>query len=134
MSRSSIRFIIPLRPPSVNSLYNVMRYGPRLEVKLKPEVVIFKATVKQYVPTFTRPSEHDLVYFNMTFHDSAYFFKNGKLRKFDITNTEKALLDAICERLGFDDCYVKERRLKHVNSADGRDKMEVEIGVIRNDP
>lgn len=125
----SINFMIPLRPPSVNSLYNVFRYGQRLEVKKKPEVVKFQSDVKGFIPPWKFEHKDELLFFAMTFYDTEYFFKNGALRKFDITNTEKALLDAICDKIGIDDKFVKHRVLQHEKSKT-KDFMTVEIGVM----
>lgn len=123
-------FVAPLNPPSVNALYNVFRYGSQIEVKIKPEVTLFKSRLKIYVPKWDwKHEETDFLFFNMTLFDKEFFFKNGKPRRFDITNTEKAVLDAICDKIGIDDSYVKERRLRH-EATDGQTYMEIEVGVL----
>lgn len=125
-----LSFKIPLTPPSVNSLYQVFRYGKKLEVKLHPHVLIFKNEVKGFIPRWEWKHQGELLFFEMDFHDTSYFFKNGKLRKFDITNTEKALLDAVCEKIGVDDCFVKERMLRHKPSL-LKTYMDVRIGILK---
>lgn len=125
----AIRFKVPLIPPSVNSLYNVFRMGPRLEVKLKPEVLLFKTKVKQYVPGWAYKHAGERLFFTYTYMDMGYFFKNGKVRRVDLANTEKALLDAICEKIGVDDSYVKERKSSHWHNAK-ETYLQCEIGVI----
>lgn len=125
----AIKFSAPLMPPSVNSLYNVFRYGQKIEVKLKPEVLFFKSKLKSYVPAWTFQHSGEIIYFSMKLHDPDYFFKNGKVRKKDLPNMVKAAIDAVCEKIGVDDSYVKDFRLSHVFSQ--RANMECEVGIIK---
>ena len=44
----------------------------------------------------------DLLRLHLTYHGNMYF-KNGSVRKIDLSNWLKATIDAICEKLGVDD-------------------------------
>lgn len=102
-------------------------------MKLKPEVEQFKTQVKMFMPPWTwKHQEKELLYFSMGFFDKEYYFKNGKLRKFDITNTQKAVQDAVCEKIGIDDSYVKSSHLFH-RPCQLKTYMEINIGVYEED-
>lgn len=115
-----------MAPVSCNSLYNVM-FAMR-KVELKPEIRLWKSQVKQFVPVW-KTAESGFLYFNVEFHTET-MFKNGKLRKLDLQNLEKALIDAVCEKLGIGDEYIFEKHTKKVQSV--KDRIEVEIGFLES--
>ena len=109
--RDSLHFSIPSLPPSVNALYNVLFSLRRVE--LKPEVRFWKTQAKQFMPVWSKKlNEQSRLIIKFTFC-SNWYFKNGKLRKLDLQNLEKCLIDAIAERYGFgDECIFKKETLK----------------------
>ena len=119
-----IRFSIPLSPVSCNSLYNVIFYLKRIE--LKPEIRLWKTQVKQYIPPW-KTSETGYLYFNADIYTKT-LFKNGKLRKLDLQNLEKALIDAICEKLGLGDEFIFQKFTRKIQSE--KDRIEVELGFL----
>lgn len=119
-----IRFTIPLAPVSCNSLYNVMFHLKRIE--LKPEIRLWKSQVKQYVPPW-KTGESGNLYFNADIHTET-LFKNGKLRRLDLQNLEKALIDAVCEKLGIGDEFIFQKFTRKIQAE--KDRIEVEIGFI----
>lgn len=120
-----IRFTVPVSPVSCNSLYNVMFSLRRIE--LKPEIRLWKMKVKEYVPVW-KTGETGYLYFNADFHTET-LFKNGKLRKLDLQNMEKALIDAVCEKLGIGDEFIFAKHTRKLQS--DMDRIEIEIGMLK---
>lgn len=118
-------FTIPLIPPSLNSLLNVM-WGLR-RVELKPEVRLWKSKAKEYVPKFKVESQ-EKVNVHLAIHSPRWITKDGKIRKSDVTNREKAILDAICEKQGWDDSQVWDRRIRKVE--DEEEKVVCFLEVV----
>lgn len=125
--QDKIKFVIPLMPPSVNSLYNIIFSMKKVE--LKPEIRLWKTQAKQYVPVWKQLGENKLpwLYFKADIYTQLYF-KNGNVRKLDLQNLEKCLIDAVCEKLGIGDEYIKEKQASKIDS--DKDKIEIEIGFI----
>ena len=123
----SIKFTIPLMPPSMNSLYNVIFSMKRIE--LKPEIRLWKSQAKQYVPVWKQSDEPNSgwLYFKADVYTNIYF-KNGKVRKLDLQNLEKCLIDTICEKIGIGDEYIREKSARKIDSE--MDKIEVEMGFL----
>lgn len=109
---NEIRFRIPQVPPSMNSLYNVMFALRRVE--MKPDVRRYKSAMKMYVPPYKK-KEDVTMQLTLNFH-MPMFFKNGNLRKIDESNLTKLIKDLICEKIGFDDCWVKKTTSTHIHS------------------
>jgi Holliday junction resolvase RusA-like endonuclease len=100
--QSLTTFILPAPPPSMNSAYNVLFAMRRVE--MKPEVRQYKTMMKVYVPKFN-VSEGDKV--SLEFKVSQdWFYKNGKMKKQDVQNMVKVLIDLIAEKQGWDDSQV----------------------------
>lgn len=119
-----IRFVVPLSPVSCNSLYNVMFHLK--QVQLKPEIRLWKTQVKQFVPVW-KTERTGYLYFNADMYTET-LFKNGKVRKLDLQNMEKALIDAICEKLGLSDEFIFQKFTRKIQAE--KDKIEVEMGFI----
>ena len=119
-----IRFTVPLSPVSCNSLYNVMFALKRVE--LKPEIRMWKTQVKQFVPPW-KTEKTGYLYFNLDVYTET-LFKNGKVRKLDLQNMEKALIDAVCEKIGLSDEFIFEKKTRKIQSE--KDRMEIELGFL----
>ena len=119
-----IKFSIPVAPVSCNSLYNVLYSLKRIE--LKPEIRLWKTNVKNFVPQWKIDRE-DHMYFNADIYTET-LFKNGKIRKIDLQNLEKALIDAIFEKLGIGDEFIFRKATRKIQS--DKDKIEVEMGYL----
>ena len=119
-----IRFSIPLSPVSCNSLYNVMFHLKKVE--LKPEIRYWKTQVKGYVPVW-KTERTGYLYFNADVYTET-LFKNGKVRKIDLQNMEKALIDAVCEKLGLSDEFIFQKFTRKIQAE--KDRIEVEIGFL----
>jgi len=125
--RDFIRFTIPMIPPSVNALYNVIFSLKKVE--LKPEVRLWKSQAKQFVPTWKPKGESKSgwLYFKADVYTQVYF-KNGKVRKLDLQNLEKCLIDTVCEKLGIGDEFIFEKYARKLDC--DKDRIDIEIGFI----
>lgn len=123
-----IRFTVPLSPVSCNSLYNVMFSLKKVE--LKPEIRLWKTQVKQYVPVW-KTARTGYLYFNADVYTET-LFKNGKVRKLDLQNMEKALIDAVCEKLGLSDEFIFEKHTRKIQA--DMDSIDIEIGFLDAEP
>lgn len=121
----SIKFVIPSLPPSVNSLYNII--FSLKQVQLKPEIRLWKTQAKQYVPVW-KTDKMGYLYFNADIF-MPIMYKNGKLKKHDLQNLEKCLIDTVCEKLGIADEFIFEKHTRKIDSE--IEKVKVEIGFIK---
>ena len=91
-----VSYRLPSLPASMNQIYNIV-FGKKL-IYLKPEVRRYRSDMKMFVPM---PSINDWEYTELEFTVCAdWFYKNGKLRKIDIQNLLKVLVDLIAEKQG----------------------------------
>lgn len=121
------RFTIPVLPPSVNSLHNII-YSRR-RVELKPEVLKWKNDAAVFVPRIILQSELTLIRIDTMFY-YRFYYANGKLREFDTHNTVKPLLDLIAAKAGFNDKRAKFGSWGSVDSTD--EKVEVTLRELTN--
>lgn len=95
-------------------------------VELKPEIRLWKTQVKQFVPKW-KTDRTGYIYFNADIYTET-LFKNGKVRKLDLQNMEKALIDAICEQLGLFDEFIFQKQTRKIQS--DKDRIEIEMGFL----
>lgn len=106
------RFVIPVLPPSVNSLHQII-YSQR-RVVLRPEIVKWRSDIALFIPRIEL-SNDSLVNIDLVFHYN-HWYQNGRLRKFDTHNLVKVLLDVIAWKANFDDARVKAGSWQSVHS------------------
>lgn len=123
------RCVIPSLPPSVNAIYQIIFAQRRVE--MKPEVRAWKTKAKEYVPRLNPMAESYLVTLDVTFTYN-WFFKNGKLKKFDSQNLLKVLIDAVAEKAGFNDEIVKMGSWNSIHSEE-KEQVEVVIRQVTNE-
>ena len=63
------------------------------------------------------------------FPDTKYFFKNGNVRKVDLSNLHKPLEDCISEALDLDDKFAFALELRKEFQPEGVDRMEVQVVI-----
>lgn len=119
-----VRFTIPLAFPSVNALHQII-YSQR-KVELKPEVRKWRNDAKGYIPRFVlRPD-------SLVHVDTLFYFKqrsqNKLLKRRDVHNAVKVVLDVIAEKCGFDDCRVKSGSWDSVDSTN--EKIEITLREV----
>lgn len=112
-----IKFTIPLLPPSVNALYQII-YNQR-RVELKPEILRWKHRAKEYVPRCQWKSESSIIRVDTVFY-YRIFTAEGKLKIFDTQNVLKPLIDLIAEKQGWNDKRAKGGSWDTFDSKDER--------------
>ena len=95
-----IKFIIQGLPPSYDHHFKI-NYNLR-QVYLTQEARMFKVKAKMSTPALTF-KDTDLFKITIDYYGN-FFYKNHKPRKIDAQNLDKLLIDAVSEKLGFDDC------------------------------
>lgn len=115
------RFCIPVLPPSVNALHNII-YGQR-KVVLKPEILKWRSDIALFLPRIQLAPE-SFVSVDLVFH-YRHYHQNGRLRRFDTHNMVKVLLDVIAWKANFDDSRVKAGSWASVDSPN--EKVEVRL-------
>lgn len=112
----TVTFILPMCPPSVNSLY-VIHYkapNPSDRVKLRPECQRWKSDAKVYIPRF-RIAEDSILRVDWTVY-YPWLTKSKTWAKRDTGNMLKLLHDMISEKIGVDDRRFKSGMMESVNS------------------
>lgn len=118
-------FTVPSLPPTINSLYQII-YSQR-RVELRPDCLRWKSDAKRsYIPRF-QLRKGCLVAVDATFY-YRFQYQNGKPRVFDAANLLKLLLDAIAEKCGFNDCFIRYGSWTSVDSTD--EKVEVVLREV----
>ena len=120
------RFTIPLLPPSVNALHQVIWAQHRVE--LKPEIRQWKYEAKQYVPRVEWGSASSIIRVDTVFYYRMYT-STGELRVFDTQNVIKPLIDLIAEKQGWNDKRAKAGSWDTGDSVDER--VEVVLRELR---
>jgi len=95
-------FTIPDLPTSCNRLY-LINYGHRV-VYLSPAGHMYKNKVKLHMPPMEFPP-NAFFEVSLRFYGN-WFFKNGKVKRADVQNLIKILIDALFERIGVDDSRI----------------------------
>jgi hypothetical protein len=122
-----VKFTVPSLPPTVNSLYQII-YAQR-RVELRPDCLRWKSDAKRsYIPRF-QLREGRLVAVEATFY-YRFTYANRKPRVFDAANLLKLLLDAIAERCGFNDMFIRYGSWSSVDSTNER--VEVVLREVVN--
>jgi Holliday junction resolvase RusA-like endonuclease len=122
------QFLITSLPESINSAYNIIFSQRRVE--LKPAMRLWKSKVKEMVPRFEGVVNEDLFRIEADFI-YPFYYKNGKLRKFDTANLLKILYDAMSEKMGVDDSRFKFGEFSSVHGE--RESVKVMIQQLREE-
>lgn len=117
---------IPFKTPSVNHLYFTHR-GRRILTaearKLKKEIY----TMVDFQKTLNRDTlnNKNLKVNILIFED--WYCKNGSVKKKDVANREKFLIDAVFEALGIDDRFIFIERIEKIQSASEKAIIDIEV-------
>ena len=93
---------IPLLPTSMNKLYAI-NYRTR-SVYMTHEARTFKSQMKMFISAYP-VSINDKLSFSLDVYTN-WYHGNGNLKKSDIQNLIKVVVDSVAERLGFNDAQV----------------------------
>jgi len=124
-----IKIIIDKKTPSVNHLYGHNKFGHfylkkegrdlREYISEKIKGSISKDKLKQF-------QEVKLIVSVNIFEN--WFTKKGTVKKVDIANREKFLIDSVFNALGLDDCFIFEHIMKKIQSDE--EKAEITIANL----
>jgi Holliday junction resolvase RusA-like endonuclease len=112
MIEKILEFSIPQIPPSYTASFKI-NYGLK-QTYLSQEARQFKNKVKIYMPSHKLPDlkETDKLILHTEYHQDWYFM-NGKIKKQDVQNLNRLLIDAMFKGLGLDDrnlfCTIDEK-------------------------
>ena len=122
IKRPKVEVIVPFKTPSVNHLYGINKGGIKY---LKPEAKQMKEKIAEILSgqdfsslagaTELRAEVH--IYEN-------WYTKKNTVKKIDIANREKFLIDAVFDAIGIDDKHIFEEEMKKIQSNE-------EMAVVR---
>ena len=131
-SPKSIKFRIPSLPPSMNDIYwHIKDHRGEYQYVLKNEVRLWKSKAKEFVPVF-KPISHEtgLLFIHWTATNN-WYYQNGKVKRHDVANLDKVIVDAVFEKIGIGDEYVWDRRCTKIHS-DTEQYLDIELGYYDN--
>ncbi len=109
-----IKIIIPFKTPSINHLHGHNKFGA---FYLKPEAKELRKEIKKIVDATHQIISQKEVPLKIVveIHENWYTQK-GTVKKIDVANREKFLIDSVFEALGMDDKFIFEHIMKKVQS------------------
>lgn len=122
-SPAPLSFTLPY-PPSMNSLYGI-NYRTR-SVYLTNDARYWKSKAKLLIPHYPIPS-FGRIFIELQARNH-WYCKNGNIRKADVHNLVKVVVDAISEKCGFDDSQVWSFSCNKVES--NEQTVAVTMGVL----
>lgn len=108
-------FKVPLLPESVNSLYKI-NYKFRT-VYMSDEGRSFKYNAKLFMPPM-QFSDNSRFSLSVEYHGD-WYCKNGSVKRSDMQNLDKLVIDTIFEHIGIDDKFLWELHTKKVLDVSG---------------
>ncbi len=99
-----LMFTVPLIPPSYNKVFKI---NHRLrQIYLTPAARKFKDMVKLHMPFWNLPVNKIFIFDIKIEYYSKWKFKNKSIKKKDLQNLNKLLIDAVFDVLGRDDAFI----------------------------
>jgi len=124
-----MKITIPVKTPSVNHLYGHNHFGAtylKTEAK-KLRQEIQEAINKQFGFSFEELKNVKLKV-NVDIYEN-WFTKDRNVKRIDIGNREKFLIDTVFESLGLDDKFIFEHTMRKVQS-DTDERAEIDIDIL----
>jgi hypothetical protein len=101
-----LSFVLPSFPMSFNQLYTI-DYGRRL-FRLSDTALLWKTRTIPFVKPCRWPSEW-LLRLTLEYQSPNWYYLNGKLRRLDVQNLEKLVIDTLFAKWDFDDSQITEK-------------------------
>lgn len=95
-----LSFVLPSFPISFNKLYEI-DHNRRI-VRLSDNALLWRTRTVPFVKPCRWPQEW-LLELTLIYESDNWYFKNGKLRRLDIQNLEKLVIDTLFGKWGYDD-------------------------------
>jgi hypothetical protein len=120
---------IPIKTPSINHLYGRNQWG---SVYLKTEAKKLKKEIEESIHkslgySFEEIKNVKLKVVTRIFEN--WFTKEGNVKRVDVGNREKFLIDTVFEALGLDDKFIFEHTMEKIQS-ETDEKAVINIEVI----
>jgi hypothetical protein len=119
---------IPIKTPSINHLYGHNHFG---SVYLKPEAKKLRKEIQDAVLSSVGQSFEEIKNVKLKVVTEIYenwMTKDENVKRTDIGNREKFLIDTVFEALGIDDKFIFEHTMKKVQSeTDERAVITIDI-------
>lgn len=123
-----MKLLVNYKTPTVNHLYGKTKFG----IYLKPEARALRKKIIQdiheHIKTigyFQDQWKNRLLKIKVTIFED-WFTKKGEVKKKDISNREKFLIDTIMEALGLEDKFIWEHVMIKKNSQSEYAEVEIE--------
>ena len=121
-----MQIIIPFKTPTVNHLYTRNRFGHQCKTgeanKLKKEI---NEIVQKRTHIEETNYNQNLKVTIEIYED--WYCKNLSVKKKDIANREKFLVDAVFDSLGLDDKFIFEESIKKIQSDEEKAIINIEV-------
>lgn len=110
-----IEIKIPFKTPTINHLYGQRRSGVRF---IKQEAVDLKKVIQLIIMNLKiiHPNLSGKKLSVTTEIHEDWFCKNGSVKRKDISNREKFLIDSVFEALGLEDKFIFEHTMRKIQS------------------
>ena len=120
-----MKITIPFKTPTINHLYfiwNNRRIMTREAKKVREKIIeiVDKVSTDYLLLTSLPLKAHIDVYEN-------WLNKDGSVKKMDIANREKFLIDSVFKALGIDDRYIFQLTMRKVQSKEEYVEVTIEV-------
>ena len=112
---------IPFRTPTVNHLYG--RHGNRSY--MKPEAKRLREEIREMVPVIDSALLEVPLKVTVFIHED-WYCKNKSVKRVDIANREKFLIDSVFDALGIDDKFIFEHTMHKIQDEKEFAKISIE--------
>ena len=120
-------FIVPALPPSYTASLKI-NHSTRTTY-LSQQARKFKDIVAIHMPYWELPKGEVLFIMHNRYHAN-WYYKNGKIKKKDVQNMNRLLIDAVFKKLGLDDCHLWMCIDTKVQSDDKEEFTEVTLEIM----
>ena len=101
-----LSFVLPSFPMSVNRIYYIDHV--RRKVVLTDDALLWRTRTTPFVKACRWPDDW-LLKLTLDYYSDSWHYKNGKLRRLDVQNLEKLLIDTLFNKWGWDDSRIVEK-------------------------
>jgi len=125
-----IEIVIPFKTPTVNHLYGQRPGGFGRARFIKPEARKIRKKILELIDELPRCMINDLpkdrqLKVTTLIHEN-WYTKKGEVKKKDISNREKFLIDSVFSALGIDDKFIFEHTMRKVQSDEEKVIIRIE--------
>jgi len=117
-----IKIVIPFKTPSINHLHGHNKFGA---FYLKPEAKELRKKIFDLVKIANvEKLKDEKLKVVVEIHEN-WFCKNGSVKRVDIANREKFLVDSVFGALELDDKFIFDHTMKKIQSKDEKALIKI---------